>query len=59
MDNYIDPVANFSKKLLPQEEMYSTIEKECLAVKLGIEAFWFYLMGHTFIVQTDHRALIL
>ena len=35
------PVAYFSKKLLSREERYSTIEKECLAVKLGIEAFHF------------------
>ena len=57
-DNALHPVAYFSKKLLPQEERYSTIEKECLAVKLGIEAFRFYLMGRTFTVQTDHRALL-
>ena len=57
-DNHIHPVAYFSKKLLPREERYSTIEKECLAVKLGIEAFRFYLKGRTFTVQTDHRALV-
>ena len=57
-DNQIHPVAYFSKKLLPREQRYSTIEKECLAVKLGIEAFRFYLMGRTFNVQTDHRALV-
>ena len=56
-DNQLHPVAYFSKKLLPQEERYSTVEKECLAVKLGIEAFR-YLMGRTFTVQTDHSALI-
>ena len=58
MDNDIHPDAYFSKKLLPQEERFSNIEKECLAVKLGIEAFRFYLMGHIFTVQTNHRALI-
>ena len=54
----IHPVTYFSKKLPPWEERYSTIEKECLAVKLGIEAFQFYLMGRTFTIQTDHRSLI-
>ena len=48
-DNDLHPVAYFSKKLLPREERYSTIEKECPAVKLGIEVFRFYLMGHTYI----------
>ena len=33
------PVGYFSKKLLPREERYSTIEKECLAIKLGVHAF--------------------
>ena len=39
------PVGYFSRKLLPREEAYSTIEKECLAIKLGIEAFKVYLLG--------------
>ena len=30
------PVAFFSKKLLPREERYSTVEKECLAIKLAV-----------------------
>ena len=51
------PVAYFSRKLLPREERYSTVEKECLAVKLGIKAFRVYLLGKPFVVQTDHRAL--
>ena len=52
------PVAYFSKKLLPREERYSTIEKECLAIKLGVEAFRVYLLGRRFKIQTDHRALV-
>jgi len=38
-------VAYWSKKLLPREQQYSTIEKECLAIKLGVDAFWVYLLG--------------
>ena len=51
------PVGYFSRKLLPREERYATVEKECLAIKLGIEAFRVYLLGRPFIVQTDHRSL--
>ena len=54
----IHPVTYFSKKLPPWEEKYFTIEKECLGIKMGIEAFQFYLMECTFINQTDHRSLI-
>ena len=57
-DQQEHPVAFFSKKLLPREERYSTIEKECLAIKLGIQAFKVYLLGRPFQVQTDHRALM-
>ena len=51
------PVGFFSRKLLPREERYATVEKECLAIKLGIQAFRVYLLGRPFVVQTDHRSL--
>ena len=51
------PVAYFSRKLLPREVKYSTVEKECLAIKLGVQAFQVYLLGRPFKIQTDHRAL--
>ena len=51
------PVAYFSRKLLPREEKYTTVEKECLAIKLATHAFRVYLLGRPFLIQTDHRVL--
>ena len=51
------PIAYFSRKLLPREEKYSTVEKECLAIKLAIQTYRVYLLGRSFKVQTDHRCL--
>ena len=51
------PITYFSKKLLPREHAYTTVEKECLAIVLAIKHFKAYLMGKRFIIQTDHRAL--
>ena len=51
------PVAYFSRKLLPREQMYAVNEKEYLAIKLGVETFAVYLLGREFTIQTDHRAL--
>ena len=51
------PIAFYSKKLLPRETQYSTVEKECLAIKAATHAFRVYLLGRQFIIQTDHRAL--
>ena len=51
------PIAYFSRKILDREMNYSTIEKECLAIVLGIKAFATYLVRKPFILQTDHRAL--
>ena len=52
------PVAYFSRKFLPREERYSTVEKECLAIKLAVQAFKVYLLGRPFQIQTDHRSLV-
>ena len=51
------PVAYLSWKLLHREQKYATIEKECLAIKLEVEAFQVYLLGDEFMIQTDHRVL--
>ena len=51
------PVAFYSRKLLPREERYSVVEKECLAIKLATHAFRVYLLGKPFSIHTDHRSL--
>ncbi len=51
------PIAYFSRKLLPREQAYSTVEKECLSIILAVKHFQPYLLGRMFMVQTDHRAL--
>ena len=51
------PIGYYSRKLLPREERYSTVEKECLAIRLAVAAFKVYLLGRKFVIQTDHRSL--
>lgn len=51
------PVVFLSRKLLDRETRYSTVEKECLAMKWAIESLRYYLLGRHFSLETDHRAL--
>lgn len=51
------PVVFLSRKLLPRETRYSTIAKECLAIKWSLESLRYYLLGREFDLETDHRAL--
>ena len=51
------PIAYASKKLLPREKNYSTIEKECLGIIWGMEKFRKYLYGVDFLLETDHKPL--
>lgn len=45
-DNGIEhPIAFYSRKPLQRERKYSTIEKECLAIKLATHALRVYLLG--------------
>ena len=43
------PVYYYSRKFLPREERYSVIEKECLAIRLAVDAFRVYLLGRSFL----------
>ena len=51
------PVAYASRKLLPREKAYATVEKEGLAIVWGIQKFQRYLYGREFVLQTDHQSL--
>ena len=51
------PVLYLSRKMLPRETRYSTIEKECLAMKWALDSLRYYLLGREFDLDTDHRAL--
>lgn len=52
------PVAYASRKLLPREESYATVEKECLALVWSVQKFQRYLYGKHFVVETDHQPLL-
>ena len=56
-DGKLFPVSYASRKLLPREQNYSTIERECLAIIWAVQKFHMYLYGRPFVIQTDHRSL--
>ena len=51
------PVSYASRKLLPREKSYATVEKEALAIVWSVQKYEPYLYGREFILQTDHQAL--
>ena len=48
------PIAYFSKKLMDREQKYAIVEKECLVIKIGVQAFSVYWIEKPFIISTDH-----
>ena len=46
-----------SRKLSDREDRYSTVEKECLAIRWAVGALRYYLLGRTFTLYSDHSPL--
>ena len=57
-DSIPHPVAYGSRKLMPRETRYSTVERELLGVMFAINRFKYYLLGKSFILEVDHRPLV-
>jgi hypothetical protein len=51
------PIAFASRSLTSAEQNYAATEGECLAVKLAVEKFHYYVHGNRFSLRTDHKAL--
>ena len=57
IDGEEHPVTYISRKLLPHEKNYATVEKECLAIKWAVHHLRYFLWGRSFTLVTDHAPL--
>ena len=51
------PVLYISRKLSEREGRYSTVEKECLAIRWAVGSLRYYLLGRPFTLWSDHAPL--
>ncbi|XP_077954435.1 uncharacterized protein LOC120834331 isoform X1 [Gasterosteus aculeatus] len=51
------PVLYISRKLSEREARYSTVEKECLAIRWAVDSLRYYLLGRQFTLCSDHAPL--
>ena len=58
-DGVTKPIAHASRALLPAERNYTQIEKEGLAITYDVKRFHRFIHGRTFVLQTDHKLLLL
>jgi len=59
-DNPGDPrkvIAYASRKLLPRERRYATVEKELLSIVFGVTKFHHHIFSRPVLIENDHRAL--
>ncbi|KAL6118082.1 uncharacterized protein ACO6RY_15748 [Pungitius sinensis] len=51
------PVVYISRKLSEREARYSTVEKNCLAIRWAVGSLRYYLLGRPFTLCSDHAPL--
>ncbi len=56
-EGFDHPVAFIRRKLLPREQNYAAVEKECLAIVWALKVFHTHLYGQSFKIQTDHEPM--
>ena len=56
-DYVAKPVIYYSRKLLPRERNYSTVEKELLAIMAAIHVFAVYIGHGAITIYSDHHPL--
>ena len=56
--NKTQPLAFFSKPFAPTTKTRSTFNRELTAIYLSIRHFKNYLRGRSFLIKTDHKALV-
>ena len=49
------PIGFSSRSLAKAEQKYSQLDKEALAIIVGVKKFHQYLSGRQFVIRTDHK----
>ncbi|XP_056277635.1 uncharacterized protein LOC130198493 [Pseudoliparis swirei] len=57
VEGFDRPVLYISRKLSERERRYSTVEKECLAIRWAVDSLRYYLLGRSFTLWSDHAPL--